>query len=145
MFFLLFFFLKNKFYRNPPSMVCCLLRLGNKSFSFNLHVSQVFIFYELFAFFAHFSNMILYYLNKKKHICKKPLVFVCFLLKLGSRASLLISRNLHFFYELFAFLAPYDYLINFRLASLVFILVLYKIRLAFIFVLLMIISYIYIV
>jgi hypothetical protein len=116
---LFYIFFLNKFCRKPPPLVCCLLRLGKKSFSFNLQVSKFFIFlWVLCLFWLNFSDMILYYL-KKKHICKKPLVFVCCPLKLGSRASPLIYRLAKslFFYELFAFLAPYDCSISFRLVG----------------------------
>jgi hypothetical protein len=118
MLFYIFFF--NKFCRKPPPLVCCLLRLGKKSFSFNLQVSKFFIFFmSSLPFLAQFFWYDTLLSKKKKHICKKPLVFVCCPLKLGSKASPLIYRLAKslFFYELFAFLAPYDCSISFRLVG----------------------------
>jgi hypothetical protein len=90
-------------------------------FSFNLQVSQVFIFFiSYLPFLAHSFDMMLYYLFFKKKISTRNhqhLFVVCW--SLESRASLSIYRLAKslFFYELFALLASYDCSFSFRLAD----------------------------
>jgi hypothetical protein len=90
-------------------------------FSFNLQVSQVFIFFnKLFAFFGSFiwyDALLPFFLKKIYTRNHQHLFVVCW--SLESRASLSIYRLAKslFFYELFAFLAPYDCSFSFRLAN----------------------------
>jgi hypothetical protein len=119
MLFYIFFFKISSAWNHHHWFVACWGLERRASLSIYKLANSSFFLWVLCLFWLNFSDMILYYLKKKKHICKKPLVFVCCPLKLGSKASPLIYRLAKslFFYELFAFLAPYDCSISFRLVG----------------------------
>jgi hypothetical protein len=108
------FFFKKKLCKKPSALICSspsIYKLAKSSFFF---ISSL-------LFLAHSFDMMLYYLFfLKKRISTRNhqhLFVVCW--SLENRASLSIYRLAKslFFYKLFAFLAPHDCSISFRLAD----------------------------